>query len=46
MQTVLFGFTSFDNIRDQESKKDEIEVFKILNGYEDIDENIFNSNLK
>ena len=30
-----------DNTRNAKIKGDQIEVFKILNGYEDIDSNIF-----
>ena len=30
-----------DNTRDAKIKRDQIEVFKILNGYENIDSNIF-----
>ena len=35
----------FDNTRDQETRGDQIEVFKIVNGYEDVDRNN-SSNLK
>ena len=31
----------FNNPRDKAVKRDQIEVFKILNGYENIDRNIF-----
>ena len=31
----------FNNSRDKAVKRDQIEVFKILNGYENIDRNIF-----
>ncbi len=31
----------FNNTRDQEIEKRSVEVFKILNGYENIDRNIF-----
>ena len=31
----------FDNTRDQETKRRQIEVFKIVNGYEDVDRNMF-----
>ena len=31
----------FNNSRDKEVKRDQIEVFKILNGYENIDRNMF-----
>ena len=35
-----------DNTRNAKNKGDQIEVFTILNGYENIDYNIFFSNLK
>ena len=38
----------FDNTRDQETKRRQIEMFKIVNGYEDVDRKlgICSSNLK
>ena len=35
-----------DNTRNAKIKGDQIDVFKILNGYEDIDSNIFFSKLR
>ena len=31
----------FDNTIDQETKRRQIEVFKMVNGYEDVDRNMF-----
>ena len=31
----------FDNTRDRRLRGDQIEVFKIVNGYEDVDRNMF-----
>ena len=31
----------FDNTRGQETRGDQIEMFKIVNGYEDVDRNMF-----
>ena len=31
----------FNNSRDKEVREDQIEIFKILNGYENIDRNMF-----
>ena len=36
----------FNNIRNQEIERDQIEVFKILNWYENIDRHIFSRSRK
>ena len=31
----------FDNTRDQATKRSQVEMFKIVNGYENVDRNMF-----